>query len=472
MKRWRNSIPVLIPGAGIFCAAFIVRVIYNLTVAKNYVAGYDAKVYDRIALNILNEHCFCNNPFMPTVGRAPLWPGMIATIYSMVGHDNFFVRLFLCFLGSGTCVLVYLLTKGIFGRHSIAMLAGLMAAVYPGLFIYDGWLYSESVYTFLLLAFCYGLYRIQQRQGMARMIASGVLLGLLSLTRPNGLAMLGLLFVWGIIVFLTRQMHWRAAAKSVALITLMALAIVAPWTIRNYNISQQVVPVATGDGIVLLGAYNHLIFDNTPFRGIWIRPSLANPKASSAYPHCFANCEVRQNTDYENLAGQWVQSHIGDMPALLSLHFIKLWTPATPEADLPMNQYPERVSSQMVAAMIPIMSIPVFLLAAFGLLVTWRRWRQLLFLYMVIGLTIVQCLYFYGSSRFRAPIEPLLVILAAAAIWWMAEKWSSRLRTKIEHSRNEYAIEVTPAELVSPQLHTHSLTLGRICSLHAILPSK
>ncbi|GAC1480760.1 MAG: hypothetical protein NVS2B12_35870 [Ktedonobacteraceae bacterium] len=406
--------------------------LYNLTVAKNYVAGYDAKLYDRLALHILNEHCFCTNPFMPTVERAPLWPGVIAIIYSMIGHDNFIVRLFLCFLGAGTCLLVYLLTKGIFGRQSIAMLAGLMAAVYPGLFIYDGWLYSESVYTFLLLAFCYGLYRVQQRQSTARMIASGVLLGLLSLTRPNGLAILCLVIIWGISVARTTQIHWQVAAKSVATITLIALAIVAPWTIRNYSLSQQLVPVATSDGTVLLGAYNHLIFDNTPFRGIWIRPSLANPKASSAYPHCLANCEVRQNTAYENLAGQWVESHIDEMPALLSLHFIKLWTPATPEADLPMNQYPGRVSSQIVAAMIPIMSIPVFLLAAFGLLVTWRRWRHLLFLYMVICLTIVECLYFYGSSRFRAPIEPLLLILVAGATWWVTEKWGRRRRTNIE----------------------------------------
>jgi len=39
--------------------------------------------------------------------------------------------------------------------------------------------------------------------------------------------------------------------------------------------------------------------------------------------------------------------------------------------------------------------------------------RDLLFLYLVIALTIGQCLYFYGSSRFRAPIEPMLVLLVA-----------------------------------------------------------
>src|SRR5260370_29481543 len=69
------------------------------------------------------------------------------------------------------------------------------------------------------------------------------------------------------------------------------------------------------------------------------------------------------------------------------------------------------------------MSIPVFILAAFGLVVTWRRkWRQLMFIYLVIGLTIGECLIFYGSSRFRAPIEPMLVILLSGGIWWVIFK--------------------------------------------------
>src|SRR5205085_10692867 len=137
-------------------------------------------------------------PHQPTAGRAPLWPTVIASIYALLGPKNFFVRLFLCFIGSGTCAFVYLLTKDIFNKR-IALLAGILAAIYPGLFIYDGWLYSESLYTFLLLAFCYTLLLLQQTGKYRWAIASGIILGLFSLTRPNGLLILGLVFLWGII---------------------------------------------------------------------------------------------------------------------------------------------------------------------------------------------------------------------------------------------------------------------------------
>jgi hypothetical protein len=62
-------------------------------------------------------------------------------------------------------------------------------------------------------------------------------------------------------------------------------------------------------------------------------------------------------------------------------------------------------------------------------LVTWkRRKKELLVVYLVIATTIAQNIAFYGNSRFRAPIEPLLVLLAGGAIWWLVSHFSSAFR--------------------------------------------
>src|SRR5437764_11926849 len=84
-----------------------------------------------------------------------------------------------------------------------------------------------------------------------------------------------------------------------------------------------------------------------------------------------------------------------------------------------MNQFPDRTSSRIVLSIVNIMPIPLFLFAALGFLVTLRKWPQLLFIYLLLLLDVAQCLYFYGSSRFRAPIEPMLVLLASGFIWWL-----------------------------------------------------
>ena len=126
MKRLQLYLPAL----GIFCLALLVRIVYNLTVARNYVAGYDSQAYEKIAVHMLQEHCFCLDPHLPTAGWVPVWPGVIAIVYALAGPRNFFVRLFLCFIGSGTCALVYLWAKGIFSKR-IALVAGIIAALYP-----------------------------------------------------------------------------------------------------------------------------------------------------------------------------------------------------------------------------------------------------------------------------------------------------------------------------------------------------
>ena len=99
MKRLQTYAPAL----SIFCLALLVRVIYNITVARGYFPAFDARYYDSIAQNLLKEHCFCLQGHVPTTDRAPLWSFIIAMIYAITGPQTFSSRLFFLFLGSGPC---------------------------------------------------------------------------------------------------------------------------------------------------------------------------------------------------------------------------------------------------------------------------------------------------------------------------------------------------------------------------------
>src|SRR5216683_3326813 len=191
----------LLPAIGIFCLALLVRVIYNNTVAHNYYPLHDSLFYQTIGLNVIKEHCFCLHPYISTAYRPPLWPFIIAGLSLIFGPSDYFARLFLSLIGSGTCVLVYLFARDLFNRR-IGIIAGVAAAIYPELYIYDGWLYTESLYIFLLFAVCYTLFRLQQtkERNWRKWIKWGVLLGLLSLTRPNGILVIGLFIAWALIM--------------------------------------------------------------------------------------------------------------------------------------------------------------------------------------------------------------------------------------------------------------------------------
>ncbi len=451
MRQIRRIKP-LQPAFLLFCLALLVRVVYNLTVARNYYPLYDSLAYQTIGFNLLDEHCFCMHPHITTVYRPPLWPFLIAGISLIFGRANIYDRLFLSCLGSGTCVFIYLFARDLF-RERIGLIAGLVACVYPALYIYDGWMYTESLYTFLLTAICYCVFRIQRDEGIHRRlwILCGVLLALLALTRPNGILVVALVILWTIFLTWRKLLRGRALI-GVTLTALLACLLIAPWTLRNYLVSRSFVPVATGDGTVLLGAYNDQVLVRPNYLGSWINPLQTDPAVLKPFPlyTCSAVCEVAREDVSKNAAVQWVKAHLSDLPELMVYHLRNFWTPYTREADLPMERFPDLLASQVVRVMSETVPIPIMLLSALGLVVTLRRyWRELLFAYLVILATLGEALVYYGSSRFRAPIEPLLVLLAAGALWWLTQdvpgtlRWRMRRRSEKQLPMENEALHIS-----------------------------
>jgi 4-amino-4-deoxy-L-arabinose transferase-like glycosyltransferase len=420
------------PDISTFCLALGVRIIYNLVVARGYYPLHDSLTYQSIAFNLLREHCYCLQPHQPTVDRAPLWPGIIATLYGLFGPHDRTVRLFLSLIGSGTCLLITLFASRLFNKR-IGLFAGLLAAFYPFLYIYDGWLYTESIYTFLLLLFCYLLYQYQQSLHTVLLWLCGITTGLLALTRPNGIALLALFLLWISIIGKVRALPWRIIKRTVLIVPLTALIFIAPWTLRNYFITRAFVPVAVGDGKVLLGAYNDMILQRPYYLGIWILPNESTPAIAQQFPSdCAGECEVRRDMVYRTSAKQWITNHIPQMPYLLVLHSINMWQTTSQEADLAINRFPDRPASQAVVLMMKLLAPVVLVLAASGAIVTWRRWRDLLFIYLLLILTIVQSIVFYGIPRFRSPIEPFLILLGSGTLWWIGRQREKHQRRKSE----------------------------------------
>jgi 4-amino-4-deoxy-L-arabinose transferase-like glycosyltransferase len=428
MKRLQPFVPVI----GIFCLALLVRLTYNHTVAHNYVLVGDASNYHSLAVNLLRQHCFCLHPPVPTVDRAPLWPSIIASIYAIFGINTYIVRVFLCMLDAGTCVFISLFAKDMFGRR-IGMMTGLVAAVYPQLYLYVDWLYSETLYIFLLFAFCYALLRLQRTSRQKWMLWSGVLLGLLALARPNGLLVLGPFILWVVILGWKKILSWKAVARSALIVTLLTLAFVAPWTIRNYVVSHAFIPVATGEGTVLIGAFNNEVVSNPLVYGKWVNPNTANLALGQRYHTADwqgPRVQLAREAAFEHAAQGWIQSHISNLPFLFSYHFLRMWSAIPDEVYFPGGRWSQFFQS--MANVFPVLIYPLF---AFGLLVTWKRWRELLFLYFMIVLVAVQCIVFYGSARLSSPFQPMLLILAAGGVWVLLQQTRTHNVTTGESKR-------------------------------------
>ncbi len=436
MKYLKASIPAL----SVFCLALIVRVVYNLTIARNYIPGFDAAIYNNLAKELVEWHCYCLfNTHQPTTFRSPLWPFIIAGIYSVLGEHNIYPRLFYSVLSSGTCVLVYLLAKDLFGKR-IALVSGVIAALYPGMFIWDGWLYSEALFTFCLTALIYAFARIQSsiQAGMSHdkqaqvswvwLIVGGILLGLTLLARPSGLVFIGILCLWAVLLIFARTLPWQAVVKSVLVVVAIATLINVPWMYHNYTITHSLTPISTV-GTTLEGAYRDCV---TSADGMW---GCGNHPSVDPCPQNVVNinpdfcpytvADEKLDTD---VALSWMRNHLSLLPALFALHLHNFWTPAMKSfglpyevtSEMPVGSHYIEAATYFMPRVITDATIPIFLFAAIGLIVTWTRKRKYLLMgYLMIALLTLQSVVFYGSPRFRAPIEPILVLLAGGALWWL-----------------------------------------------------
>ncbi len=412
---WRIS-EGLPASALIFVLALAVRVTYNLTVARNYVPFADAVVYDALAQHLLQWHCLCVvAPGHPSTMRPPLYPIFLAGVYLLTGHDPLHARLALSVVGAVTCVLVSLIARDLFGRWP-ALVAGLVAATYPQLFIFDAWLYSESLAICLLTASCLVVMRVVRRPVSWRWLAAGVLVGLTALARPNGIYALAAVVIWAVVAVRSGMLPLKRAALGVALLALGMVLVLAPWTVRNYVVTGGAfVPLTTMDGTVIAGSYSDGALSYTGYKGAWVNPLLVPDFRAvldrQAQADCWGPCEVALDHTMTQLGEHWALTHISWLPHLLFWRMVQFWTPASPPTEAGMPIW------RPFAVLYPTL---VLLLSAAGLVAIRRRWRAALVPLLFGASFVAGALVFYGSPRMRAPMEPLLIVVATGGAFWIA----------------------------------------------------
>jgi 4-amino-4-deoxy-L-arabinose transferase-like glycosyltransferase len=166
-------------------------------------------------------------PYEPTAARAPLYPLIVAALWW--GHEPplLVVRLVQVGLGAAVALLVYSVAFETFG-FGAALFAGLAMALAPLSAYMTVLLLSETLFTFLLAA---SLWFWTRKQG----VLAGLMLGAATLARAVCLPMVGALLLLSLITKANRALHLKIA--------LMAIVVVAPWTIRNAITMHAFIPV-------------------------------------------------------------------------------------------------------------------------------------------------------------------------------------------------------------------------------------
>ncbi len=241
--------------AAVTVLALGVRLAYALAVAPHASQPGDSKLFQFLAYSLTHGQgystetsVFSGHP-MPTAEHPPLYVLYLALFTKLgLGTMNEH-RALSCLLGAAAVALIGLLGRRVAGPR-VGLIAAAVAAVYPQLAVIDGTLISESLYAPLIVLSVLLAYRLIDRPGPRRAALLGGVIGLATLTRPDGLLLL---------LLLAAPVLWLAGRGQrlpvFAACGLTFVLVLSPWLIRN-QIAMHRFPLISTNGALTLPAAN------------------------------------------------------------------------------------------------------------------------------------------------------------------------------------------------------------------------
>ncbi|MHB0975631.1 MAG: ArnT family glycosyltransferase [Candidatus Aquicultorales bacterium] len=158
----------------------------------------------------------------------PGYPYFLAPIFKIFGAGLTVARAANLVLSAATIFLVHNLALRFFDRRA-AIHAALIYALFPTPILFTALSGTETLFTFLLLAFLIVWLNLVERGGWARSVTAGALLGFAALVRSQALFLLGILAVF---YFFKRP----ARRLQIVAVALVAFVLVLPWLFRTYEL--------------------------------------------------------------------------------------------------------------------------------------------------------------------------------------------------------------------------------------------
>ena len=435
-RSWQFKLGVIVT------VALAIRVIVVLT-SPHFHTFNDSAQYDQDAVQLANHHDFPQSAATfhggPTAYRPPLFPGVLAILYKIVGDSNAHTRwewgrMLEAVLGVLVVLLVFLIARRIWSMR-VALVAAAVTAVYPPLITANSSLLSESVFIPLVLASAWTALKYRDARQLRWPIAAGVLLGLSALTRGNGLELI--LPLWFLVWIERPRWSWRAL-KPLAALTAALLVTLTPWTIRNFDQFHRFVPVTTEAGYAIAGTYSTAAQNTHPYRDLWTTPLLQLYRAYKANP----KIDEEQASEQLTKDGlRYIEHHPFSLVTTFYWNTVRdlELTPSIETYLAPFEGYPTWLAKASVYGFWLLALLCIAALVNRVLPDRASSWRAapaaLWGIPLIVYLTTVPWL---GVMRYRVPADPFLILpasLVLIAAWdWLAARLQPAVEAVAEHA--------------------------------------
>jgi 4-amino-4-deoxy-L-arabinose transferase-like glycosyltransferase len=383
-----------------------------------------------IAFSIASGKGF-SSPFQrdtgPTAWLPPVYPYLLAGIFKLFGIytlASFFTAISLNILFSAaTCVSIFYTGRRIAGL-GVASAAAWLWALFPNaILIPFEWIWDTSLSALLVAALLWATLELAQSQRLRDWCLYGILWGFALLTNPSVALPFPVLLIWA-----GYRANPRAGKASwlsrPALAAAIAVLCCVPWTVRNYVVFHKLIPLRSNFAFELYVGNNENYEDQYRFRPGPITQDREILRYVRMGETPFMEEEKRK-------ALAFIESHPRIELWLIGQRFLDFWAgTATPLATF-------RQANSLWLRFILLCNDAAPVCAFLGILVLFARKNA--YALPAAAIPVIFPLTYYAthtSLRYRHPIDPVVLLLAAIALEWL---WSSFTHTSHESAAGQPA---------------------------------
>jgi 4-amino-4-deoxy-L-arabinose transferase-like glycosyltransferase len=385
-----------------------------------------------VARSIAMGHGF-GSPFYPFTGPTalvpPIFPYLLAAIFHVFGiytaQSAIAVLSINSLFSALTCIPLYFSTKYAAGNRA-ATLAAWGWVFYPFAIYFSAARVWDYALTGLLFTTCFCVaQRLPRQRNTLAWLGFGALYGIATLSNPSVLSIFPAFLLLAAIPLQRRKERWLSHS---VIASLGLLAVLTPWTIRNYRTLHVLAPVRDNFWLESRAGNDGSTFESND--------RLAHPASNPIEMQKFVSAgEVPYLAEERTLTVDFIHQDPFVFINSSLRRALCFWTGYWSFSPAYLHDQPTEIPNMFL-------SIGLILLMLIGTRSLWRQDRTAALPYILL-MAIFPAAYFltHASPDYRQPIEPEIVALVSIGILSLERFRSSFLRSD---RQIHYAEEMSP----------------------------
>ena len=340
----------------------------------------------------------------PTAWLAPVYPYLLAGIFKVFGIFTYksllSIRLLNIAFSALTCWPICTSGRMAFGRSVGALSAWLWAILPDAIFYPVAWVWDTALTGLCLTALFAATLKLRGSSRTGAWIGYGALWAFSAMVNPCVLAVLPFLALWAIWPLRGRL---RQAIMPVLAASLIFVAGITPWTIRNYAVFHKFIPLRSNFGLELWLSNSPDVPDT--FAG-YLHPT-EDPKEAAKYAQM---TEIPYMEEKQSEALAFMRTHPRDTMRFFFRRFADNWLGVwDAPADLWKFMPPFMKLTLVWNCLFSLLSFVGALFAYRARSVAAAPFAFVMLMYPVVFYVT------HTSGRYRYPIDPMMAILTVFA---------------------------------------------------------